>query len=73
MLRRQTGDMKDNDHCSTCIYQVIMLYNLNLYNVICHLYLNKTEKKKERKMMINPDVVKTSLSEEVAFQPKAET
>lgn len=25
-----------------------MIYTLNLYNNACHLYLNKTEKKRER-------------------------
>ena len=26
-----------------CMYQVIMLYTLNLYNILCQLYLNKLE------------------------------
>ena len=25
-------------------WYIIMLYNLNLYNALCQLYLNKTEK-----------------------------
>ena len=30
--------------CKTHRYEVIVLYTLNLYNVICQLYLNKAEK-----------------------------
>ena len=28
--------------------QIIMVYTLNLYNIVCQLHLNKTEKKKRR-------------------------
>ena len=30
--------------CNTYRYEVILLYTLNLYDVICQLYLNKAEK-----------------------------
>ena len=30
---------------SIYVYQILMLYTLNLYDVICQLYLNKTRKK----------------------------
>ena len=32
--------------CNTYIYKIIILCILNLYNVICHLYLSRTGKKK---------------------------
>ena len=28
-----------------CMYQIIMLYTLNLYNIICQLYLSKAGEK----------------------------
>ena len=31
------------------MYQIIILYTLNLQNIICELYLNKAEKRKTRK------------------------
>ena len=31
------------DLCNTHRYEVVVLYTLNLYNVICQLYLNKAE------------------------------
>jgi len=30
--------------CNTYVYQIITLYTLNLYNVICQLYHNKAKK-----------------------------
>ena len=30
------------------VSQIIMVYTLNLYNIVCQLHLNKTEKKKRR-------------------------
>ena len=32
-------------HFMTYVSQIIMLYTLNLYNAVCQLYLNKTERK----------------------------
>lgn len=32
------------------MYQVIMLYSLNLYNVVFKLYLNKVEKEEKNKL-----------------------
>ena len=35
------------------MYQTITLYTLNLSNVICQMYFNKTEKKKEMQILIS--------------------
>ena len=32
-----------------CMYQIITLYTLNLHNIICQLYLNKTGRKNNKK------------------------
>ena len=32
----------------TYVSQIIMVYTLNLYNIVCQLHLNKTEKNKQR-------------------------
>ena len=32
-----------------CVSQTIMLYALNLYSVVCQLYLNQIGRKKEEK------------------------
>lgn len=40
------------------MYQIIILYTLNLYNVICHLYFNKAGKKfllKVKNLSVNPN------------------
>ena len=37
---------------NTCKYQVIMLYIWNKYNVICQLYLNKKEKRRQQFFLI---------------------
>ena len=52
------------------VYQITMLCSLNLYNVICQLYLSKTGGKNIY-IVTSPEVVRPSLSEEVAFQLKA--
>ena len=30
-----------------CVYQIIILYTLNLYKIICYLYLNKARGKRK--------------------------
>ena len=39
------GSKMGLQHCTICKYEIITLYTLNLYNVICQLYLNKVEEK----------------------------
>lgn len=41
------------DHFATCVYQIILLYSLNLQSIICHLYLRKAGKKVEKTLMGN--------------------
>jgi len=36
------------------VNQIIMLYTLNLYSVVCQLYLNKTERKKYKMQILAP-------------------
>ena len=49
IAEKKINDVKESDRHNICIYQ-IMMCPLNLYNVMCQLYLNKTGKK-ERKIV----------------------
>lgn len=35
-----------DNHFMMCVSQIIKLYIPNLYNALCHLYLNKTVREK---------------------------
>lgn len=38
--------------CNRYLYQIITLYALNFYNVICQLYLNKDGQKKKLRQIV---------------------
>ena len=42
-----------DNHFMIHVSQIIMLYTLNLYNALCQLYLNKTGKRKKKKVTVS--------------------
>ena len=37
-------------HCRIPVYQISMLYTLNLHDVVCRFYLNKAGRQKQEKI-----------------------
>ena len=42
------------------ISQIIMLYTLNLYSAVCQLHLNKTGRKKLKKLISDKQIKKSN-------------
>ena len=57
------------NHFMMCVSQIIILYILNLYSVICQLYLNKTGRKNGENMY-QPPVQSVNLSTDILILGK---